>query len=264
MKDDYGQRRFRVRMVWGSAGATAAVRRGDIAVVVDVLSFTTSLNVATDRGTKVYPYAFGAGSAIEHARRLDATLAVGRRQVGSAGGVSLSPASILAATPVERLVLPSPNGSAISFGLTDAGATVVGACLRNRAAVATWLRTPLVDDTNRAVTVVAAGEQWGDGSLRPAVEDLWGAGAVLAALGDSGIGLSPESRTAAAAFGAVESSLESALLDCVSGQELVTTGFTDDVCIAAQLDVSDGVPVLEQGRFAAHRCCADTPGPAPR
>jgi 2-phosphosulfolactate phosphatase len=222
-------------------------------VVVDVLSFTTSLSVATDRGTTVYPYAFGEESAAEHARRHDATLAVGRRLVGSTGDVSLSPASILAAAPMNRLVLPSPNGSAISFRLADAGATVVGACLRNRSAVAAWLRSTLAEDPSRAVTVVAAGEHWGDASLRPAVEDLWGAGAVLAGLGSSGIGFSPEARTAAAAFGAVEAWVDEALLDCVSGRELATAGFAEDVRIAAQLDVSQGVPVLEQGGFVAHR-----------
>ena len=245
----FGQGRFRVRMVWASAGAAAAVRRGDVAVVVDVLRFTTTLNVATDLGTDVYPYAFGADAAADFARRLDAKLAVGRRQVRTSEDVSLSPASILAASPAHRLVLPSPNGSALSFGLIDAGATVAGACLRNRRAVAAWVRAALERDRAVGVTVVAAGERWGDGSLRPAVEDLWGAGAVLAALEGFVGGFSPEARTAAAAFGAVKGSLESVLLDCASGQELVTAGFAEDVRLAAQLDVSDGVPVLDHDRF---------------
>lgn len=235
-------------MVWGAAGAAAAVRRGDIAVVVDVLSFTTALNVATDRGTVVYPYVFGDISAADFARRHDAELAVGRRQVTAEDQVSLSPASILSAAPKERLVLPSPNGSAISVGLTEAGAMVVGACLRNRAAVAAWVVDALAREPERALVVVAAGERWRDGSLRPAVEDLWGAGAVLAAL--STTGCSPEACTASAAFRSVESSLESALLGCVSGQELAAGGLAEDVRIAGRLDVSEGVPILEDGRFA--------------
>lgn len=249
MSEIFGQHAFGVRMVWGRAGAAAAVRRGDVAVVVDVLSFTTSLSVATDRGTAVYPYPFDDESALGYAEHHNATLAVGRRQVGSSDAVSLSPASILAAPPMDRLVLPSPNGSALSLGLADSGATIVGACLRNRSAVAGWLRTAFRDNAGRAVTVIAAGEHWPDGSLRPAVEDLWGAGAVLAALGDTGAELSPEARTAAAAFCAVEASLGSALLGCTSGQELATTGFTNDVRIAAQLDASDGVPILHDGCF---------------
>ena len=43
------------------------------------------------------------------------------------------------------------------------------------AAVARWLQA-----RGGTVAVVAAGERWPDGSLRPAAEDLWGAGAVLA------------------------------------------------------------------------------------
>jgi 2-phosphosulfolactate phosphatase len=64
-------------------------------------------------------------------------------------------------------------------------------------------------------------------------------------------GSSTEARTAAAAFRAVEGSLEAALLDCASGQELVTAGFAEDVRLAAALDVSDCVPVLDYDRFTA-------------
>ena len=67
---------------------------------------------------------------------------------------------------VERIVLPSPNGSSICFALADSGLTVVGACLRNRAAVARWLAPQLA--AGATVAVVAAGERWPDGSLRPA------------------------------------------------------------------------------------------------
>ena len=165
-------------------------------VVVDVLSFTTTLTVAVERGIVVYPFRWKDERATAYAEERDAVLAVGRSQPG----VSLSPASVRAAAEgVERLVLPSPNGSTISLGLAESGATVVGASLRNRSAVARWL------PTGARVAVVAAGERWPDGSLRPAVEDLWGAGAVLAALVDLGAtDLSPEARVAEQAFRAVQ------------------------------------------------------------
>ena len=53
--------------------------------------------------------------------------------------MSLSRRTMTAVEGVQRLVLPSPNGSSICFGLADSGLTVVGASLRNRAAVARWL-----------------------------------------------------------------------------------------------------------------------------
>jgi len=85
------------------------------------------------------------------------------------------------------------------------------------------------------VAVVPAGERWDtDGSLRPGLEDLWGAGAVLAALEDlGGTGLSVEARAAAAAFRAACPTLAASLAECSSGRELVEAGFREDVAVAA-------------------------------
>lgn len=249
----HGQRQFVVRMEWGPVGAAATVEDAGIAVVVDVLSFTTTLTVAVERGAEVFPYRWRDRSALDHARAHDATLAVGRLEARDSGGpeqVSLSPSSLTSAKGLKRLVLPSPNGSSISFGLAESGATVVGACLRNRRAVAAWVRARMVGQDVSTVTVVAAGERWGDGSLRPAVEDLWGAGAVIAALAELGVArLSPEARTAAAAFRDVEPSLSTALRVCSGGVELTRAGFADDVVVAADLDSSTCVPVLDGLRF---------------
>lgn len=254
VSDVYGQRGSRVRLEWGPAGAAATVVPGDVAVVVDVLSFTTTLSVAIDRGATVYPYRWRDRTALDYARSRRATLAVGRFEAARSDGlaqVTLSPVSIRAASGLHRLVLPSPNGSAICFGLADSGATVVGACLRNRTAVAAWVRDRLDDGTAPAVTLVAAGERWPDGSLRPAVEDLWGAGAVVAALADLGVGgLSPEAAAAAAAFRDVRGALPTALDACTGGQELAAASYADDVTVAAELDTTGCVPVLTDDRFA--------------
>jgi 2-phosphosulfolactate phosphatase len=82
------------------------------------------------------------------------------------------------------------------------------------------------------------------------VEDLWGAGAVIAALADLGVsGQSAEARTAQAAFLSVAARLPAELADCASGRELIDAGFADDVAIAAELDASHSVPVIDGERF---------------
>ncbi|MCF6378385.1 2-phosphosulfolactate phosphatase [Nocardioides KLBMP 9356] len=237
----HDQSRSRVRMEWGPTGATAVP--ADYAVVVDVLSFTTTLSVALERGIEVFPFRWRDARAAEHAMRHGATLAVGRFEAlsrGNARHVSLSPASLAEVEGIERLVLPSPNGSTIAFALADTGAQVVGACLRNAGAVARWLAPRVADGAS--VVVVPAGERWYDDTLRPAVEDLWGAGAVLDALGHDDEVASPEARMAAAAWRAVQ--LPDDLLTCASGVELAEAGFVADVEIAGQRDVSEVVPVL--------------------
>jgi 2-phosphosulfolactate phosphatase len=247
--EDHGQAAYSVRFDWGPTGAAAIAEGAQIAVVVDVLSFTTTLSVAAERGVAVYPYPYRDGTGGGYAAERNATLAVGRSE---RSGVSLSPASVLAAPELERLVLPSPNGSSIAFDLAGSGRTVVGACLRNRTAVAGWL-APQVSSASPLV-VVAAGERWPDGSLRPAVEDLWGAGAVLAALVGHGVtGLSPEAEHAADSFAAAMPGLGDRLAASASGRELDAIGFGDDVRLAGELDVSDVVPVLEGEAFMPSR-----------
>jgi len=272
MQPWHAQDRHVVRLEWGPGAAeelTAyAVAGGSpvCAVVVDVLSFTTCVSVAVDAGTRVHPYRWTDDSAGAFADGLGATLARGRSETRVDGGVSLSPASIRAAGPIADLVLPSPNGSTTTAVLADAGAAVVAASLRNRTAVGAWL-VDWLDASRRshgpasqpAVLVVPAGERWPDGSLRPAVEDLWGAGAVVAALAGilehrgGPLLLSPEAEAAGAAWLAVQHRLDEALHACASGRELVEQGWPDDVAVAAELDASSLVPVLTDGAYTARR-----------
>ena len=160
-----------LRHDWGPAGAAATTADADVAVVVDVLSFTTTLSVAADAGIAVLPYRWADATAAAFAAEHDAVLAVPRSAAGT-DQISLSPASVRRADPApDRLVLPSPNGSTITHRLVGEVPVVVGACLRNATAVAAWItRTHRPGSTT--VAVVSAGERWPDGSLRPAVEDL--------------------------------------------------------------------------------------------
>lgn len=251
--DESGPPELTVLLEWGERGAATICPGADYAVIVDVLSFTTSLSVAIDAGVEVYPYRWRDDSAPGFARRHNAVLALDRSATARPGVMTLSPGSISSPAGVTRLVLPSPNGSALASELAHCGALVLGACLRNRMAIAQWLADKVrASQQSPVIAVIAAGERWADESLRPAVEDLWGAGAVISGLAGLGVtGLSPEARSAAAAFSAVSADLATELANCISGRELADRGFGADVAIAADLDSSESVPVLAGGRFVA-------------
>ena len=225
----------RVRCEWGPDGGSLVATGADVAVVVDVCSFTTTTSVALDRGIAVIP------AASRPADVEPGVVVAGRR---SEGGLSLSPGSVRRVEPPPGLVvLPSPNGSTISAALGASVPTVLAACLRNASAVGAWLAAR----PELTVAVVPAGERWPDGGLRVAVEDLWGAGAVLSTL--VGEGFSPEARVAAAAFASVRPRLGDEMRACSSGRELIGLGFADDVEVASELDSSTVVPVLVDGVF---------------
>lgn len=277
-----------VHVEWGLAGAIRLGSCYDVSVIVDVLSFATTVTVALDRGWEVLPYQWGEASAASFARDQDAVLALGRSQA-VAGQVSLSPQSVRAATGSERrLVLPSPNGATIAAALSDTAApsaatvlddaadagrgvvvggggvtgsggvvgggtgvrqtSVMTASLRNAEAMASWLTGQYQVDGARLL-LVAAGEQWPGGQLRPAIEDLWGAGAVASGLRRRGWSLTVEAVAAVEAYDVVCRDLPVTLQGCTSGRELVAMGFGGDVEIAAEVDQSLVVPELVLGVF---------------
>lgn len=247
----FGQRDFDIRFEWGPTGARAV--RADVAVIVDVLSFSTSVTIAVGRGMTVFPYPWKDDRAADFAAAHDAVLAVGRLEATKSerpSAPSLSPAGLLAGEAVPRLVLPSPNGSTIAASLRGMDSLVVAGCFRNADAVAQWLADGL--QGGRSVAVIAAGERWEyDDSLRPALEDQLGAGAILACLRARGYAarMSPESLAAAALLDRLKGNLGAVLHEAVSGRELATKGFASDVAVAAERDVSSVVPILVDGAF---------------
>ncbi|MGF1663918.1 MAG: 2-phosphosulfolactate phosphatase [Kineosporiaceae bacterium] len=158
---------------------------------------------------------------------------------------SPSPVALSTAPVVPTPVLPSPNGSAIAARASAADAQIVIGCLRNASAVARHLLASRVD----RVTAVPAGEQWPDGSLRPALEDRLGAGAVVSALiGRTSVDASPEAGAAAVAYRRTRD-VAGAASDSVSGLELQRRGHGADVDVAVHIDADDVVPRLVAGAF---------------
>jgi 2-phosphosulfolactate phosphatase len=234
----FDQEQFDLRCEWGLAGVEQ-IARPDVIVIVDVLSFTTTVDVALGRSATILPYRLNDDSAAQYARRHNAELAGPRN--GAEGKYSLSPSSLLDAPAGLRLVLPSPNGSTLALAAASLGALVLAGCLRNASAVAARAR-----QVGKRIIVVPAGERWPNGTLRPAVEDWIGAGAVLRALPGR---RSPEAQLAIAAFEDFAENLRVRLLSCSSGRELTERGFARDVELAAQFDVSTVAPVLKDDAF---------------
>lgn len=227
---------------WGMAGVEALRDRVAVLVIVDVLSFSTAVDVAVSRGAAVLPFPYGDDDAARlAAERAGAMLARPRRAAG--GQFSLSPASLLQIPAGTRLMLPSPNGSRLS--LAGGGTPVLAGCLRNAAAVA---QAALTLARGSAVGVVPAGERWPDGSLRPAIEDLLGAGAVIQALA---LPCSPEAEVARNAWQAAGADISRLIRASVSGRELIDGGFPRDVDLALEQEVSSSAPLLIHGAYQA-------------
>jgi 2-phosphosulfolactate phosphatase len=209
----------------------------DVVIIVDVLSFSTSVEIAASRKAIVYPYRWRDESAGEFARSIGAELAQKRRDAG----FSLSPKSLLKIPAGPKLVLPSPNGATLT--LATGNTPTLAGCLRNARAVAESAKK-----YGGRIAVIPAGERWPDGSLRPAFEDLIGAGAIIRYLNGN---YSPETYAAKAAFLAAEKELTDLLLQCGSGKELVERGYEEDVLIAAELNVSECVPTFKEDAYIA-------------
>jgi len=231
--DAVAQARWDIRCEWGPGGLAALAALSDVVIIVDVLSFSTCVDIAVSHGAVIFPLMWRDARATAFARDLGAEVAGPRGQTR----FSLSPASFLHVLPGMRVVLPSPNGATLSYG--GGRARVLAGCLRNAAAVAQAAQA-----AGKRVSVVPAGEQWPDGTLRPCIEDWLGAGAIVDAL--SGV-CSPEAEAARAAFRALRADLTRVLRGCTSGQELIERGYGDDVSLAVALNVSEAVPVLREG-----------------
>jgi 2-phosphosulfolactate phosphatase len=239
----YDQEGFAVRFEWGPDGARVLARTSRVAIVVDVLSFSSAVDVAVARGARVRPRALDRAMTADTSGGGRAVAAVPRSRMSPEHPFSLSPPSMANARRGMTIVVASPNGARVALEAKAAGAAVIAGCLRNAAAVAAAARR-----AGAPICVIAAGEKWEDSdTLRPAFEDLVGAGAIIAELG--ALERSPEARAAEAAFRKCRARLRAILGECASGRELTRRGFGDDVAWSAELNVSRAVPTLRAGAF---------------
>ncbi|HEY1827910.1 MAG TPA: 2-phosphosulfolactate phosphatase [Acidimicrobiales bacterium] len=227
---------FDIRFGWGPEAIEIFGAQVQTIVLVDVLRFTTALDVAVSRGARVFPAPWPLSPDIGH----------GDREVADGNGprqLSLSPPSLVVLGVGDVIVLPSPNGSHCSALAATHHRQVIGGCMRNATAVANWL---LSSAPVWPVAVVACGERWPQGTLRPAIEDELGAGALIAALMEVApqATAAPEAHLAAQAFLTASRDLTGVLASSMSGRALSGKGREEDVAWAADVDASRSVPQL--------------------
>jgi 2-phosphosulfolactate phosphatase len=194
------------------ADGLARLDASDVVVVVDVLRFSSTVIRALERGER-FP--------------MDA----------AARAVSINGADV-----AERAAANCP--------------VVLLGGLRNAAAAADAVLAMQEQRGSRtSVAVIACGERESrdpSGSIRFAVEDLLGAGAVISALTDLGIDhSSPEAAAAGESFRSLRGAMRHLLAASGSGRELAEAGRADEVAAAAAVDAASVVPVLRDGVFIA-------------
>lgn len=224
-----------VKFEWGAEGIISLEAWAEVIIIVDVMSFSTCVDVVLSRGSIVYPYRFKDKSAQNFADEKKAMLAVARGQ----SGFTLSPVSLAEFPENSLLVLPSPNGATLS--LLPSKSIVMTGCLRNASSVA-----KMAMKLGEKIAIIAAGERWPNDNLRVAYEDLVGAGAIIY---EMNIIKSVESNFALLAF---KNSLENKftdLINCTTAIELCQYGYAGDVDMALQYNVSNVVPILKGEYF---------------
>lgn len=211
----FDQSRYQLRFEWGVDGLRR-LAPADVVIVVDVLRFSSTVAARV-----------GAGESVRHDESARAA---------SRNGAVVADAAADAA---------GPDGVVLLGGLTNAAAVA---------------QVVLAEQTRRgartSVSVIAAGERTGDGPGKPlrfSVEDLLGAGAVLAAIEALGIDhSSPEAAATSESFRGLKAASRHLLTASGSGQELIERGARDEVLAAAQLDTVASVPVLREGIWSAY------------
>jgi 2-phosphosulfolactate phosphatase len=236
---------FAIRFDWGRTGAERSAAAGRITVIVDTLTFSTTVAIAADRGMAVLP-AISDDEANALARTTSFPRTVPR--IGAPpGAFTLSPATVRDAAAAPRaLVVHSPNGARCTRAAHDAPAVFVGALI-NASAVARAVHARM-RETGLGVTVVACGERPMHAALetplRFAIEDHLGAGAIVEQLAGA---RSPEAAVAVHAFRACAHDLTAILERSATGRELSSIGCPEDWRIASQLDTVDRAATIADG-----------------
>jgi 2-phosphosulfolactate phosphatase len=231
---------------WDQRRQSAA---GRSAVVIDIIRASTTITMALHHGCAgIVP-----ARTLREARAVALTLGDGVLLAGERAAAKIAGAH-LGNSPGEyereriegkTIVLTTTNGTR-ALRAIDGARDVIACAFLNVSATARWLRRAGLD-----VLIVCAGR---NGHF--CLEDAVGGGMLIDRLSrssDRPLELSDAARAAHLLYAANQGNLLEMLRGCEWGRGITRKGFGADLEICAQVDLTDVVPVVREGRLVAER-----------
>jgi 2-phosphosulfolactate phosphatase len=218
-------------------------------VVIDVIRASTTITIALHHGCAgIVP-----ARTLREARAMALTLGDGVLLAGERAAVKMAGAQ-LGNSPGEyareriegRIVVLTTTNGTRAFRAIEGARDVIACAFLNVSATARWLRRAGLD-----VLIVCAGR---NGHF--CFEDAVGGGMLidrLSRLSDRPLELSDAARAVHLLYSANQGNLLEVLRGCEWGRDIIRKGFGADLEICAQVDLTDVVPVMREGRLVAER-----------
>lgn len=222
---------------------------GRAAVVIDVIRASTTITIALHHGCAgIVPVRTLREARVVALTLGDGVLLAGERAAAKIAGAHLgnSPAEYeRERIEGKTVVLTTTNGTR-AFRAIDGAREVIACAFVNVSATARWLRRAGLD-----VLIVCAGR---NGHF--CLEDAVGGGMLidrLSRISDRPLELSDAARAAHLLYSANQGNLLVMLRGCEWGRDITRVGFGADLEVCAQVDLTDVVPVMREGRLVAER-----------
>lgn len=244
MENIFNQSPYQCKMDWSFRGVKEASLRGDIIVIVDVLSFSSAMINAVHNGAIIYPFP-RAGDINEYGNRVGAEVCVLERSRAKELGLpSLSATSFNESHKDKKYIISSINGATCVKEANDNNLILIGSLLNAESVAGVINKIQKEKGTN--ITVIASGERWSSVNdeprdLRPSIEDYLGAGSILSLLNGT---KSPEADICISAYKNSKKDIVGLIKDCGSGRELINMGFPEDVEFCSKINLFKEVPFL--------------------
>lgn len=222
---------------------------GRAAVVIDVIRASTTITIALHHGCAgIVPVRTLREARVVALTLGDGVLLAGERAAAKIAGAHLgnSPGEYERERIEGKIVVLTTTNGTRAFRAIDGAGEVIACAFLNVSASARWLRRAGLD-----VLIVCAGR---NGHF--CFEDAVGGGMLidrLSRISDRPLELSDAARAAHLLYSANQGNLLEVLRGCEWGRDITRKGFGADLEVCAQVDLTDVVPVMREGRLVAER-----------